>query len=216
MHGLPEKRLRRHEVGVEDRDELAGRRPQPVRERARFVAGAVRAVDVDDVVPAVGEPATAVADDADGVVRRVVEHLDLEPVPRVVHRARGSDHPLGDLGLVLDLKGADPKLTGAGMVMGSPHYMAPEQATSQRNIDARSDLYALGATLYELVTGRPPFLGDDAVAIISQHIHTPPVAPSWNTKDVPEHLEALILDLLEKDPEKRPGRPPSASQAVGS
>ena len=58
--------------------------------------------------------------------------------------------------------------------------------------------------LYEMVTGRPPFLGDDAVAVISQHINTPPVAPSWHNADVPRALEALILRLLAKVPEDRP------------
>src|SRR6266516_3462456 len=59
--------------------------------------------------------------------------------------------------------------------------------------------------LYELVTGRPPFVGDEAVAIIGQHLHTPPVAPTWHRPDCPPGLEALILRLLEKDPGKRPG-----------
>jgi class 3 adenylate cyclase len=86
--------------------------------------------------------------------------------------------------------------------------MPPEQALG-RAADARSDLYAVGAVLYELVSGRPPFLGDDAVAIISQHINTPPVAPSWHNKQVPKRFEALILKLLTKDPE---GRPESATE----
>jgi hypothetical protein len=58
--------------------------------------------------------------------------------------------------------------------------------------------------LYEMVTGRPPFIGDEAVAIITQHLNTPPVSPSWHAQDIPTDLEALILALLEKDPSKRP------------
>ena len=58
--------------------------------------------------------------------------------------------------------------------------------------------------LYEMVTGRPPFLGDDSVAIIGQHINTPPVAPTWHNSSCPKPLEALILRLLAKDPAERP------------
>ena len=68
----------------------------------------------------------------------------------------------------------------------------------------QADLYSLGAMLYEMVTGSPPFAGD-ATAIISQHINTPPVAPSWHTQHCPPPLEDLILALLEKDPGRRPG-----------
>src|ERR1700674_3784742 len=81
--------------------------------------------------------------------------------------------------------------------------MPPEQALG-RPPDARSDLYALGAMLYEMVAGRPPFLGDDAVGVISQHINTAPVAPSWHEPSVPKPLEALILHLLAKSPDERP------------
>src|SRR5438477_8366192 len=69
---------------------------------------------------------------------------------------------------------------------------------------ARSNLYSLGTMLYELVCGRPPFVGDESVAIIGQHLNTPPVAPTWHRPDCPPGLETLILRLLEKDPNKRP------------
>ena len=81
--------------------------------------------------------------------------------------------------------------------------MPPEQALGGE-VTPQSDLYALGAMLYELVTGRPPFAGDDPTAVISQHINTPPVAPSWHTENCPPSLEALILSMLQKDPSKRP------------
>ena len=71
-------------------------------------------------------------------------------------------------------------------------------------VTPRSDLYSLGAMLYEMVTGRPPFLGDDAVAIIGQHINTPPVSPIWHNAICPRPLEALILRLLAKNPAERP------------
>ena len=71
-------------------------------------------------------------------------------------------------------------------------------------VTPRADLYSLGAMLYEMVTGRPPFLGDDSVAIIGQHINTPPVAPTWHNSACPRPMEALILRLLAKDPSERP------------
>ncbi len=71
-------------------------------------------------------------------------------------------------------------------------------------VTPRADLYSLGAMLYEMITGRQPFLGDDSVAIIGQHINTPPVAPTWHNSQCPRSLEALILRLLAKDPSERP------------
>ena len=71
-------------------------------------------------------------------------------------------------------------------------------------VTPRSDVYSLGAMLYEMVAGRPPFLGDDSVAIIGQHINTPPVAPTWHNSECPRALDALILRMLAKDPSERP------------
>ncbi|NIV26901.1 MAG: protein kinase, partial [Gammaproteobacteria bacterium] len=129
---------------------------------------------------------------------RGVVHRDLKPGN--VWLAADGTARLGDFGLAVALDRS--RLTQEGMMVGTVAYMPPEQALG-RPPDARSDLYALGATLYEMLTGRPPFLGDDAVAIISQHINTPPVAPSWHNPQVPKRLETLILRLLEKDPAKR-------------
>jgi tetratricopeptide (TPR) repeat protein len=88
-------------------------------------------------------------------------------------------------------------------MVGTVPYMPPEQAMGGK-VTAKADLYSLGAMLYEMVTGRPPFVGDDSVAIIGQHINTPPVSPTWHRADMPPALETLILQLLEKDPGKRP------------
>src|SRR6185503_5395837 len=92
-------------------------------------------------------------------------------------------------------------------------YMAPEQAMGQE-ADERSDLYSLGATLYEIVTARPPSMGQDTVAIITQLLNTPPVAPSWPNRDIPPALEALILRLLAKAPGKRPQSAGEVLQAL--
>jgi len=120
---------------------------------------------------------------------------------------------IGDFGLALavDLS----RLTQSGMMVGTVAYMPPEQAMGGK-VTAKTDLYSLGAMLYEMVTGRPPFVGDDSVAIIGQHINTPPVSPTWHRADLPPALETLILQLLEKDPDKRPESAAVVLQALES
>ncbi len=108
---------------------------------------------------------------------------------------------IGDFGLAVMTDRS--RLTREGMMVGTVSYMPPEQATGGE-ITPRADLYSLGAMLYEMVTGRPPFLGDDEVAIIGQHINTPPVAPTWHNGTCPRPLEALVMRLLSKDPAERP------------
>src|SRR3972149_3071301 len=105
-----------------------------------------------------------------------------------------------------------PRMTQAGMMVGTVAYMPPEQALGGK-ADPRSDLYGLGGTLYEMVTGRPPFSGHDPVAVISQHLNTPPVAPSFHNPSLPPALNDLILKLLAKNP---PDRPSSADEVLAA
>ena len=108
---------------------------------------------------------------------------------------------IGDFGLAVNL--GRSRLTQHGLMVGTVAYMPPEQALGGE-VPPQSDLYSLGAMLYELVTGKPPFQADDPTAVISQHINTPPVAPSWNSDRCPPDLEDLILQLLAKAPATRP------------
>ena len=101
------------------------------------------------------------------------------------------------------------------MMVGTVSYMPPEQAMGGK-VTTKADLYSLGAMLYEMVTGRPPFVGDDSVAIIGQHINTPPVSPAWHRADLPPALDTLIMQLLEKDPAKRPESATVVLQALES
>ncbi|MCH7740390.1 MAG: protein kinase, partial [Chloroflexi bacterium] len=118
---------------------------------------------------------------------------------------------IGDFGLAISLNRS--RLTQEKMMVGTVSYMPPEQATGGE-VTPRSDLYSLGAMLYEMVTGRPPFLGDDEIAIIGQHINTPPVAPSWHNQSLPRTLDSLIMRLLSKDPGERPESAAEVLQAL--
>jgi class 3 adenylate cyclase len=142
---------------------------------------------------------------------RGVIHRDLKPGNVWLDDAGTA--ALGDFGLAVAVDRS--RMTMQGMMVGTVAYMAPEQALG-RQPEARSDLYALGAMLYEMVTGRAPFLGDDAVGVISQHINTPPVAPSWHEPLVPKPLEALIMRLLEKSPDERPASAQDVAQELRS
>jgi hypothetical protein len=130
---------------------------------------------------------------------RGIIHRDVKPGN--IWLSKEGHAKLGDFGLAvaLDLS----RMTQAGMMVGTVAYMPPEQALGGK-VDSRSDLYGLGASLYETLTGRPPFSGHDPVAVISQHLNTPPVAPSFHNPSLPPALNDLILKLLAKNPQDRP------------
>ena len=143
---------------------------------------------------------------AKGVCRGLVHahahgiiHRDLKP-GNVWLSADGTAQ-IGDFGLAVAFE--QSRLTMQGMLVGTVAYMPPEQALGGE-VTPKADLYSLGCMLYELITGRPPFVSDNPTAVISQHINTPPVAPSWLSDSCPESLEEVVLRLLAKDPAERP------------
>ena len=128
-----------------------------------------------------------------------IVHRDLKPA-NVWLDVDGAAR-LGDFGLAAVTD--ESRLTTRGH--GRRHGRVPRaRAGDGPRHRCASDLYTLGAVLYEMLTGRPPFLGDDAVAVISQHLNTAPVSPAWHNAAVPRRLEALVLALLAKDPADRP------------
>jgi serine/threonine-protein kinase len=128
-----------------------------------------------------------------------VIHRDFKPANVMVDRTGRAK--VADFGIAKLSR--DPKLTQAGAILGSPAYMSPEQATGDE-ADARTDVYAFGATFYEMLTGAPPFDGHDVASVLMQHITTPPVPPSDKGIELPESLEALVLATLAKKREERP------------
>ncbi len=152
------------------------------------------------------DPASQICRGLEFAHSKGIVHRDLKPgnVWLTEDSSTGSERAIariGDFGLAVAIDRS--RLTQEGMMVGTVSYMPPEQAMGG-DVTPQSDLYSLGAMLYELVTGRPPFLGDDSVAIIGQHINTPPVAPTWHNSECPRALEALIMRLLAKDSSERP------------
>ncbi|MGO9598221.1 MAG: serine/threonine-protein kinase [Isosphaeraceae bacterium] len=133
-------------------------------------------------------------------------HRDLKP-PNVFAAYRGARYDVAkllDFGLVKPTKDEDPPiLTREGTVTGSPLYMAPEQITRSHPPDARTDIYAMGAIAYFLLSGRPPFLGGDSMAVMVAHARDPVVPPSQHRADAPADLEQIIMRCLEKHQEER-------------
>ncbi len=129
-------------------------------------------------------------------------HRDVKPANVWLEAPKGRVKLL-DFGLARGSGGGDPGLTNAGDILGTPAYMSPEQARGQP-VDHRCDLFALGCVLYRMATGRLPFQGDSAYAVIVAVASETPAAPRAVNPDIPPALEALIVSLLGKDPAARP------------
>lgn len=131
---------------------------------------------------------------------RGIVHRDLKPDNVLV--TRGGDVKLMDFGAAL-LEGGR-KITTASLspALGTPDYMSPEQVQGQRG-DARSDVYSLGAMLYELLSGEPPYQGDNALAVMAQHVQSRPAPLRTRNRQVSTGLDAVVGKALRRDPAKR-------------
>lgn len=149
--------------------------------------------------------ALQIADGVGAAHQAGIVHRDLKPDNIFIVRRDDEDFvKILDFGLAKRSGPGAVQLTGPGLVLGTPHYMAPEQATGMP-ADPRVDIYALGVLMYELVSGRVPFSGGNAMAILTQHAHNVP--PAFSTM-VPKPLvapalEAIITKCLLKRPEHR-------------
>ncbi len=136
-----------------------------------------------------------------------VIHRDLKP-GNIVIDSEGEPQVM-DFGLAKLLAGSDegaPRdgLSRSGVAMGTPHYMAPEQAAGlNREVDPRTDVYAMGCIMYELLTGQPPFTDESAVEILRKQVEEDPPAPGKLGSKLTGDVETIYLKCLEKDPDRR-------------
>lgn len=129
-----------------------------------------------------------------------VVHRDLKP-PNILIGKSGMVK-IVDFGLAAASSNLDTRLTKTGALVGTPLYMAPEQVES-RKIDARTDIYSLGIIMYEMFTGRPPYLGDNSMSVLFKHVEGKAVPPRDRNPRIPLPLEAVIMKAMAVDPEQR-------------
>ncbi|MFE1442996.1 protein kinase [Streptomyces sp. NPDC058739] len=129
-----------------------------------------------------------------------IVHRDIKPA-NVIITHNGAVKVM-DFGIARALHGASTTMTQTGMVMGTPQYLSPEQALGKA-VDHRSDLYATGCLLYELLALRPPFVGETPLSVVYQHVQDIPVPPSEVSDASPPELDGLAMRALAKEPDDR-------------
>ena len=147
--------------------------------------------------------ATEVASALDYAHRHGVIHRDIKPENILLHDGSAL---VADFGIALAAsKAGGTRITETGMSLGTPHYMSPEQAMGEREITARSDIYALGAVTYEMLVGEPPFSGPTAQAIVAKVLTEDPRPLVPRRRSIPPEVEETVLTALEKLPADRFG-----------
>jgi Tol biopolymer transport system component len=145
--------------------------------------------------------ATAVAEALDYAHRHEVIHRDIKPENILLHEGTPM---VADFGIAFAVsRAAGERITETGLSLGTPSYMSPEQATGDRGFDARSDVYALGCVLYEMLAGDPPFTGSNMQALLAKVISTDPVPLRKIRETVPKHVEVAVTTALAKVPADR-------------
>ncbi|MDQ2787661.1 MAG: Stk1 family PASTA domain-containing Ser/Thr kinase [Chloroflexota bacterium] len=166
-------------------------------------------IDGTDLATLIRQRGQFTVPDAIEVMAQVAPALDYAHGHGIIHRdikphnilidARGTAKVV-DFGIAKGVN--DIKMTDAGTALGTAGYISPEQATGSP-LTAASDLYSAGVVLYEMLTGRLPFVGDTAVSVAMQHVRNAPPPPSRFNAKIPRHVEAVIMRLLEKLPDRR-------------
>ncbi len=151
---------------------------------------------IADAVRLAGEVAAAL----DYAHRQGIVHRDIKPENILLHDGSAL---VADFGIALAAGTADNRITATGISLGTPFYMSPEQALGQSDVDLRCDVYALGATLYEMLTGQPPFSGGTAQAVVARVITETPAPPAIARPDIPPPVSDAVLVALRKDPATR-------------
>jgi len=146
--------------------------------------------------------AREIAEALDYAHRHAVVHRDIKPENILLH---GGHALIADFGIALAASRSEggSRMTETGMSLGTPHYMSPEQAMGEREITPRSDVYALGCVLYEMLAGEPPFVGPTAQAIVARVMTEEPRSLTLQRKSIPPHVEAAVRTALEKLPADR-------------
>ncbi len=154
-------------------------------------------LSIDEAVTMTRQVATAL----DYAHQQGVIHRDIKPENILLHRG---EVVVADFGIALAVTAAGgERLTETGLSLGTPEYMSPEQAAGERGVDVRSDIYSLGAVLYEMVTGEPPQTGATVQAVIAKLLSQPPVQPRVVREGVSEALDRAIMKALAKVPADR-------------
>jgi serine/threonine-protein kinase len=146
--------------------------------------------------------ASEVASALDYAHRHAVIHRDIKPENILLHDGQALVADFG-IALAASRTGSGSRLTETGMSLGTPHYMSPEQAMGERDLDARTDVYALGCVLYEMLAGEPPFTGPTAQAIVAKVMTAAPEPVTTYRKTVPPHVEDAVHTALQKLPADR-------------
>ncbi len=158
--------------------------------------------------------ATDVAGALEYAHKRGVVHRDIKPENILLHEGRPQ---VADFGIALAVQQAGgSRMTQTGMSLGTPQYMAPEQAMGDKGVDARADVYALGAVAYEMLTGEPPFTGPTAQAIVAKVMTETPRSLMSQRPTVPAEVEGAVLTALQKLPADRFESAAKFAEALGN
>jgi serine/threonine-protein kinase len=205
---------RTHSLGYIEMEFVAGRSlDKHLKERNREPMPLTWIAQVLDQLCSVLQDAHGYIDEETGKAKPII-HRDLKPsnLMLVDKKPPGQNLKVLDFGIAKMMEDdANPEVTGAGDFLGTPAYVSPEQIPGttgpeeKHEIDGRSDLYSVGVMLYEFLTGHRPFQGS-VFHVMHHHLHTapPPFPKTGTAPSIPPEVERLVMQCLEKDPEKRP------------